>query len=313
MTRNKIIRASHTDEDTSRSQSDVEAPSTAPSSSGLRIRILTHNIRYATTSPFKGEEKWPIRCPRLCSELTFNSFEPSTFICLQEVLHEQLWDIMHSLNDTATANGKWAYIGVGRDDGKRAGEYSPIFYRPAVWKPLDWDTFWLSPTPREPSKGWDAASTRIVTTAHFRHVETGKKVIVATTHFDDQGKVSRKESAKLILGVLEVYAAFSGASACFLAGDFNSPPDDEAYKVMTSEESLMADVSGLVPRERHYGNEMTFTGFDVDSIPTRIDFIFSRKGDNVTFDSYAVLANRFDDGVYCSDHRAVVADLHLLP
>ena len=39
----------------------------------LPIRLLTHNIRYATNSPFKGEEKWGVRKSRLINELSFNT------------------------------------------------------------------------------------------------------------------------------------------------------------------------------------------------------------------------------------------------
>jgi hypothetical protein len=117
----------------------------------LPIRLLSHNIRYATTSPFKGEELWTVRAPRILNELRYNTlYTPESFICLQEVLNNQIVDIDNGLN----ANDKWSYIGVGRDDGKRAGEYSPIFYRPDVWKLLSNETKWLSETPDVPSKGW---------------------------------------------------------------------------------------------------------------------------------------------------------------
>lgn len=125
-----------------------EATSSQVSSESLDVRIITHNIRYATESPFRGEERWPIRCPRLCSQLIFNSVQPSTFICLQEVLHVQLKDILNSLNDSESPDSQWDSIGVGRDDGKEAGEFSPIFYRPSVWQLDGWDTWWLSPTPK---------------------------------------------------------------------------------------------------------------------------------------------------------------------
>lgn len=280
----------------------------------VRIRILTHNIRYATGSPFKGEEKWPVRCPHLCSELVFNALpNPATFICLQEVLHPQLLDVSNALNKTANIAGEWRYIGVGREDGKEAGEYSPIFYRPSVWKLKKWDTCWLSETPRVPSKGWDAASTRIATIGQFIHRDSGQLVIIVSTHLDDQGAKSRKESAKLILDVLDVEASLAGADAVLLAGDFNSPPDDGAYLVVTAPDSAMTDVNDMVSKERRYGNEITYTGFGHESAPKRIDFIFSRKKDKIKYGAYAVLANRFDDGVYSSDHRACVADLEVLP
>ncbi|KAF8861410.1 Endonuclease/exonuclease/phosphatase [Acephala macrosclerotiorum] len=278
----------------------------------LDIRILTHNVRYATESPFKGEERWPVRCPRLCSELVFNSIEPTTFICLQEVLHSQLVDILACLNESSSPDIRWSHIGVGRDDGKQAGEYSPVIYRPSVWN-LNWsETRWLSETPEIPSKGWDASSIRLVTIGNFTHIQTGRKILVLSTHLDNDGSISRKESAKLILGGIKTFTETNNASAVLLAGDFNSPPDDGAYQIMTSPDSIMEDIGINVPKEKRHGNEMTFTSFGyVDNEPSRIDFIFSRKGDKVTYRTYAVLANRFDDGVYLSDHRACVADIVL--
>jgi endonuclease/exonuclease/phosphatase family metal-dependent hydrolase len=216
--------------------------------------------------------------------------------------------VLESLNQSPASDSEWAYIGVGRDDGKKAGEYSPIFYRPSVWHLKRWETRWLSETPSVPSKGWDASNIRIVTVGDFVHFETKQHITVLNTHLDDQGSRSREESAKIILSLTNV----NNASAILLAGDFNSPPDGGAYKIMTSSESIMQDIALRVPQEKRYGNEMTFTSFGhVDNKPSRIDFIFSRKGDKLTYRSYGVLANRFDDGVYLSDHRACVADLLL--
>ena len=100
----------------------------------LDIRLIPHNIRYATAHPFQGEKPWAIRFPRLTSELCFHAaHNQESLICLQEVLHHQLNDILHSLN---YGSDEWRYIGVGRDDGREAGEYSPLFYRPGVWKLL---------------------------------------------------------------------------------------------------------------------------------------------------------------------------------
>lgn len=273
----------------------------------LDIRIITHNIRYATLSPFPGEERWPIRCPHLCSQLVFNSIIPETLICLQEALHQQVVDILGSLNATVT---DWSYIGVGRDNGKQAGEYSPIFYRPSIWKLTEWKTRWLSETPDVPSKGWDASSIRIVTIGYFVHLKTGQKIIILSTHFDNDGAVSRRESATFILREINSMSSSSNVSAILLAGDFNSPPDDGAYKVITSPESVMEDIGLQIPAERRHGNEMTFTSFGyVDNTPSRIDFIFARKDVGVFYRTYGVLSNRFDDGVYLSDHRACVADM----
>lgn len=294
----------------------------------IPIRLLTHNIRYATNSPFKGEELWHIRKSRLIAELRFNTGHCSeSFICLQEVLHEQLHDILSCLNGNRTT---WTYIGVGRDDGYQAGEYSPILYQPSVWQLQSYETVWLSKTPDRPSKSWDAASIRILTIGVFQHSHSKKTIIAMNTHLDDQGSISRLEAAKIILERISHFMSKpdrSTAPPIFLAGDLNSEPDQEAYKVVTSEESPMCDLQDMIPENQRYGDQKTFTGFGHErSPPKRIDFLFlnhqkpsafTQNGASVneaqrwSVEEYAVLANQFDDGIYCSDHRAVVGDLFL--
>ena len=109
----------------------------------LPIRLISHNIRYATKSPFKGEEPWSIRYSRLLNQLRFSTlYIPSALICLQEALHEQLVDVLDGLN--REDNGDWGFVGVGRNDGKTKGEYSPILFRKSVWHCEKWKSFWLS-------------------------------------------------------------------------------------------------------------------------------------------------------------------------
>lgn len=66
---------------------------------------------------------------------------------------------------------RYAHVGVGREDGKEAGEYSPIFYDQCVYhvswaddrdrfEMVKWKTMWLSSWPEKPgSVGWDAVRT----------------------------------------------------------------------------------------------------------------------------------------------------------
>jgi endonuclease/exonuclease/phosphatase family metal-dependent hydrolase len=245
---------------------------------------------------------------------------PEAFLCLQEVLHVQLEDLVAGLNSKNGEN--WAYIGVGRDDGRQAGEYSPIFYRPAVWLLEDWKTVWLSETPNVPSRGWDAASIRIVTIGVFQHRSSHKRVLAMSTHLDDQGSKSREEGAKLILREIDHYLTDSeyaeSISGVFLAGDFNSEEDQEAYTVLTAPDSPLVDVATQVGPAFHYGNYHTYTGFGHEVYPPmRIDHILVGPKDaagKLPWDvkGYAVLPNKFDDGVFLSDHRTVVADVGLL-
>jgi endonuclease/exonuclease/phosphatase family metal-dependent hydrolase len=287
-------------------------------SAAIPIRVLTHNIRYATSSPFLGERPWAER-----KQLLVNEFEYETrhcgesFICLQEVLHSQLGDVLAGLNqDTEAKAPEWEYIGVGRNDGHEAGEYSPIFYRPSFWELLHWETVWLSKTPKIPSKSWDASSIRIVTIGVFNHRASGNTILAMNTHLDDQGSRSRLEAARIIAGKISEYGQNKFAkliSGTFLAGDFNSEENQEAYQELTK--SLL-DAYKEVKSSRRYGNHITWTGFGHDKEPaSRIDYVLVRpagtQGQKLKVIGYAALGNQFDDGVLCSDHRAVVVDLAL--
>ncbi|CAI7632856.1 unnamed protein product [Penicillium glandicola] len=278
------------------------------SSTGIPIRVLTHNIRYATSSPFKGEQPWAERKQLLLNEFEYETRHcGETFVCLQEVLYNQLGDILTGLNrDAEPETPEWEYIGVGRDDG----------HEPSVWDLLHWETVWLSKTPNTPSKSWDAASIRIVTIGVFTHRASRNTVLAMNTHLDNEGSQSRFEAAHIIAGKISEYSQNKFAeliSGTFLAGDFNSEENQEAYQELTR--SLL-DAYKEVDSSRRYGNQITWTGFGYEDEPaSRIDYVLVRpagtQGQRLAVIGYAVLGNRFDDGVLSSDHRAVIVDLIL--
>ncbi|TKW52479.1 hypothetical protein CTA1_7288 [Colletotrichum tanaceti] len=276
----------------------------------MLLRIVSQNIRYATKHPTPKEELWNVRGPKLCNQLDFiTSGHESAFICLQEVLHSQLEDVRSYLGP------EWGYIGVGRDDGKRSGEFSPVFFQIGRWKCERNQTLWLSKTPQNPSRGWDAALNRVVTVGEFVDKQTDTRVIVMSTHFDHKGIVAREESAKLILNVAREWSKGANGkppTTVLLAGDFNSTPADNAYKTMVAPESGMVDVSSQVPEDKRYGNNLTYTSFDEpNEEPQRIDFLFVKNPSPVTIRTFGVLSNKFDDDVFLSDHRPVVADVEI--
>ena len=278
---------------------------------------------------FEGEEKWETRRSRLTNGLRFATVHcAESFICLQEVVHSQLVDILSDLNDSSTT---WDYVGRGRDDGAMNGEYSPILYRPGIWKLREQNTKWLSETPDQPSTGWDAPRKRILTIAMFRHKATGKELLAMNTHLDDPGAKARLESAKLILDEIQLHASQNPTPKglpVFLAGDFNSEPGQEAYQRITDEKSPMVDLEMMVPQNKRYGDMRTFTGFNSKAKQRKIDFLFiNARQPNASVnhgrpdetderlwhvEGYAVLPNRFEDQVYSSDHRAVIGDVSLI-
>ncbi|KAK3499202.1 Endonuclease/exonuclease/phosphatase [Neurospora hispaniola] len=256
--------------------------SPAPGSAQLHVRFVSFNIRFATDNPVPGEQPWTDRRPRLCAQLNFlTSGHDSTFLCLQEVLYSQLLDIQDSLGPS------WSHVGRGREDGKLAGEFSPIFFRVDEWDCQDWKTYWLSETPERPSIGWDAVLERIVTVGSFRHKTTSKAVIVMT---------HRDSYPPLVLG-----------------GDLNSTPIDQAYKTLTSPDSGLQDTSAVFPDELKYGNrDITYTSFgEPDEEPKTIDFLFVQRPPTLILRLFGILPNKFDDGIFLSDHRPIFVDMEV--
>ncbi|KAM0327623.1 hypothetical protein ACHAQA_005916 [Verticillium albo-atrum] len=276
----------------------------------LPIRVVSFNVRYASPKPLPKEKPWNVRCPRICAQLDFTTRgHDSAFLCLQECLYPQLQDIQAGLGPA------WAHIGVGRDDGARNGELSPVFYRTDTWKCEIARNYWLSDTPEKPSRGWDAALPRIVTVGEFVHKRTGQKAVVLSTHFDHIGVRAREQSAKLLLRIVNQWTEerpSNPPAVVLIGGDFNSNPEDRSYKTIVAKGSGMADAFTLVPKEKRYGNEITYTSFDEpNQTAVRIDFIFVQDPSPVKVTAFGVLTNRFDDGVFLSDHRPVVADVEI--
>jgi endonuclease/exonuclease/phosphatase family metal-dependent hydrolase len=270
----------------------------------LPIRILTHNIRYAASPPSTGEAPWSTRKTLILNELEYHTRQNSTaFICLQEALHQQVVDIMAGLGD------EWSYIGVGRDDGKKKGEYSPVIFRKNVWSVESWETVWLNENGQVGKKGWDAGSVRILTVGTFVHKESKSRVVGMSTHFDNAGTVARREEAKIVQRVVGEVTGIGAAQRLpfFLGGDLNSEPKGEAYGILNAATSLLRDAEELA--EKKYGDKNTFTGFNGER-QTKLDHVFvgPRGQENWKVQGYSVLPNRFEDGVYSSDHRAVVVD-----
>ncbi|KAF6829100.1 endonuclease exonuclease phosphatase family protein [Colletotrichum plurivorum] len=276
----------------------------------LPLRLITLNVRYAIKKTLlPNEHPWAVRCPRLAAQLRVaTAGQQNTFICIQEAQHQQLLDLQTELGP------QWAHIGQGRADGELDGEFSPVFCRRDHWDLQRTQTYWLSPTPDTPSSAWGATINRIVTVGLFHRKTSGERVVVMSTHLDHRSSEARAESAKMLLRLArqwqEEASAEHGFVPVFLGGDFNSRPDDEPHRILTTGSDAMADIKNLIPESRRYGNDITYTTFG-EAEPTIIDYLFVLNPGRISFLNYAVLSNRFDDGIYYSDHRPVLADMEI--
>lgn len=260
-----------------------------------QIKVMTFNIRYDTKDD--GINQWSNRKERAAEMVKYNEAD---FVGMQEALISQIKDLQERLPN-------YSWIGVGRDDGKEEGEFSPIFYNKKKFTLHKNNTFWLSDSCDKVGFGWDAACRRVVTYGYFKENKTGKMFYVFNTHFDHKGQIARRESAKLVLRKIHEIA---GKKPAILTGDFNAIPDEEPIKILVDESNLHKLIdSEKISKTPHFGPYSTFNGFKGEEITDRhIDYIFVKNG--IKCLKHATHSDAWG-GLYPSDHFPVSAFLVL--
>ncbi|MFN8301558.1 MAG: endonuclease/exonuclease/phosphatase family protein [Saprospiraceae bacterium] len=259
-------------------------------SAAQSTRFLTYNIRY--DNPGDGDDAWPKRREFLAAQIGF--YAPDVF-GIQEGLHHQVEFLAQQLP-------QYAWVGAGRDDGRQAGEYSALFYRRDRFQLLDSGTFWLSETPGQPSKGWDAALNRVCTYALLRDSATGQQLWVFNTHFDHMGQEARRQSAALI--IQKIREKNPENKPVVVMGDFNAEPSEAPVAVM---KNTLIDTREASETPA-FGPSGTFNGFKFrEPVTRRIDYIFA-GGTGLRVLRHAVLSDS-KDCHYPSDHLPVLTDI----
>lgn len=250
---------------------------TSISLSAQELVVASYNIRNDNSGDAKRGNGWAQRCPIICDQIEWNNVD---IFGAQEVKRNQIDDMLRELEG-------YAFVGVGRDDGKDKGEFSPVFYKTDRFKLLDQGTFWISETPEKVGvKGWDAALPRICSYARLQDKVTKKKFWFFNLHMDHIGVEARKEGAKLIARKI---TEMCGNEPAMVSGDFNVDQNNEAYKTIVSQGVLTDSYEKSAKR---YIQNGTFNSFNPNLYTkSRIDHIFVTKQVNVSH--YAVLTDGY--------------------
>jgi endonuclease/exonuclease/phosphatase family metal-dependent hydrolase len=266
------------------------AAAAAAAQAATPFTAATWNLRLDLASD--GPNAWPQRRDAVKALIRSHGFD---VFGTQEAL-------AHQVRELETLD-EYARVGVGRDDGREAGEFAAIFFRRARFSLLAHGDFWLSPTPDRPSMGWDArCCKRIASWARLRDATDGRELVVFSAHFDHEGVVARLESARLLLRQIE---AIAGSTPVVCLGDFNTTPETAPIRLLAG---ALVDARGAsaAPPQGPVG---TFNGFQFDAPMTeRIDYVFVSPRFKVL--TYGV-PNDSTDRRYPSDHHPVVVRLRL--
>ena len=252
------------------------------------IKVMSYNVRMNGSPSADGDNYWDFR--KHASITMINEEQPTVF-GVQEATATQMEYLVENLPD-------YGHIGVGREDGKSNGEHMSIFYRKDQVELLDGGTFWLSETPEEPSKGWDAACKRSCTWTKMRMKDSGKEFAYINTHLDHVGKIAQREGLALICKrFAEIVPVGMPA---FLTADFNALTSDPIFEPLNAE---MMDARVEAPDT---DTRATFNGWkegEEDNINKVIDHIFFRGAEAKSF---KVLRDKNYGAPFISDHYPVV-------
>ena len=191
---------------------------------------------------------------------------------------------------------EYDWVGTGRDDGDRAGEFCPIFVRRERLKFLKHGTFWLSDTPETvASRTWGNRCVRICTWAEILDSVTNRHFYVFNCHLDHESQPARENGVELIVAKIQGIAS---EAPSILMGDFNAIPANHALEPLRKGwTDVHADAS-----------EGTFHGFADQKPLDKIDYIWV----NSDWQIRAAGIGQFrPDGRYPSDHEPVYAQLSL--
>lgn len=245
--------------------------------------VMSFNIR--TSFAKDGTNSWEFRADAV---LEMIKDQHPDVLGLQEATTNQVTPLAYFLDDY-----KW--VGVGRDDGKKGGEYMAVFYNKKKLSLLKWGTFWLSETPDTPSKGWDAAYFRTATWCLLKDKASGKKYFVFNTHLDNEGAQARANGLSLILERLAALNA--DGLPVIVMGDFNMKEDDPS----------------MAPAKKALLNART-TAAKSDELDTchdwgrdfnAIDFIWYKGFSSCV--EYETLTKPYGGRAYISDHYPIKA------
>lgn len=251
------------------------------------ISVMSYNIRLGIARDHAND--WQFRHP--ATDAMLNEISPDLF-GVQEAMDFQIEYIN-------TLLPQYKCVGVGREDGKNKGEHMSIFYKADRFELLDWGTYWLSETPDEPSKGWDAAYFRTATWARMKVKATGREFFYVNTHLDNIGVEARRNGLALIVN--RIADMNPDGLPMILTGDLNTTPDDEC----------LADLNRIMESARAVAekttDEYSYNGWGDEKEFKIIDYIYFTGFSACP--EFRVINSSFAGRPYISDHYPVIATL----
>ena len=253
-----------------------------------QITVMSCNVRCATPMDL-GKKSWFYRAGLIVDNIRSAAPDVIGFQEVTSIQYSYLCDMLPGYDSVIEY----------RDNMPVFSEGCPVFYRDDLYDLVDKGSFWLSETPEQMSKDWDAACYRICSYTILSEKKTGKQFVVFNTHLDHVSDLARVNGIQV---VLDKITEFGGLPAV-LMGDMNAEETSETYR-MATENFLDVKYQLSDPVQ-----SCTYQDWGAKLDNPCIDYILISKSGFSVLD-YNVSRNTYE-GVYPSDHFPICARLQL--
>lgn len=247
-------------------------------------RVASYNIRIITSAD-SLERSW-VQRKTIIAAMLKEDIQPDV-IGLQEVSENQEKDLAELIGDT------YSICSCNFSAGPI------VMYRTAKYDCVDHGIFYLSPTPNQAVKGWDALYVRMSVWVKLRDKKTHDTFVFCSTHLD-LTSLSITEGARVNV---EQLAKIADGCTCILVGDMNSEPTDSAHSIYRS---YFQDARFTCKGKVKDSDYTFFEGMNPDAQGKRIDYIYVRNG---RVRHYRTIKNTYLRQWLPSDHIPVVCEV----
>lgn len=246
------------------------------------IKLLSYNV-----------QSWEITERRIKGIVDLIKRHDPDVICLQEVTIAWFKIIRRELSDVYGITGRDRYHG-DHVQLRRDRERNCVLFKKDKFNMIWSHTYWLGPDVHHPSKFEESVFNRIFTTTYLEDKSSGHRFQCLSIHLDYLHPEGREKQMVVLTQYLD-----KQRSPILLAGDFNSEPRENAYKMVSQK---------LVDVGKEF-NEENVTYHAYDKFPhERIDYIFRSKDFKAT--QFQLVKDEYE-GLPPSDHYPVEGVLEL--
>lgn len=257
------------------------------------LKLMSYNIRGTGHKGDTGELAWDARKE---ASIRMIGQERPDVIGFQEPKNEQLAYLIEQLPD-------YAHVEAGRDQGiSSEGEHLLVMWLRDKYDLVDHGHFWLSETPGEVSRGWDAKNRRITVWVCLRDKESGKRFYYFNTHLDHKGHEARRRGALLNVRMMRRIAG--KRVPAFISGDMNSELGQKTGAYLEAYTAWLDSAHDAAPV---HDDRPSFNGFGKIRART-LDYIYFRNAEALRYET----VDGTDYGVrYISDHYPILCTFRL--